>query len=131
DMKNAINSQVCSTRLLPFHRAQFITQNAEQNKIKTPLEFVPSVEKVLDTIVPSYVTGFIYSALIDSFCSEQNARMTAMDSANTNAQKLLDELSVQYNHVRQGAITQEITEISSGAKSMRKNTKNLEGGAKI
>ena len=131
DMKNAINSQVCSTRLLPFHRVEFITQNKEENKVKTPLEFVPSVEKVLDTIVPSYVTGFIYSALIDSFCSEQNARMTAMDSANQNAQKLLDELSIQYNHLRQGVITQEITEISSGAKSMRKNMKNLEGGAKI
>ena len=90
-------------------------------------------EKVLDNIVPSYVTGFIYSALIDSFCSEQNARMNAMDSANRNAQELLDELSVQYNHIRQGAITQEITEVSSGAKSMRKKSKmkRYEGGAQI
>ena len=58
----------------------------------------------------SYVSGFIYSALIDSFCSEQNARMTAMDSANSNAEKLL---------VRQAAITQEITEVSAGAKAQR------------
>ena len=57
----------------------------------------------------SYLTGFIYSALIDSFCSEQQARMTAMDSANRNAEELLGSLSLEYNRVRQAAITQEIT----------------------
>lgn len=122
DMQGAIDSQVCSTRLLPFHRAQFATDSREKT-VKTPFEFEPSTQKVLDSIVPSYVTGFIYSALIDSFCSEQNARMNAMDSANRNAQKLLDELSVQYNHIRQSAITQEITEVSSGARSMKKKRK--------
>lgn len=122
DMQNAINSQVCSTRLLPFHRAQFTIPDNREKEVKTPFEFSPSMEKVLDNIVPGYVTGFIYSALIDSFCSEQNARMNAMDAANKNAQKLLDELSLQYNHIRQSAITQEITEISSGAKSMKRKT---------
>lgn len=119
DMKGAVNFNATSTRLLPFHRAQFITEKKEE-PIKREFTFFPSIEKVLDNIVPSYVTGFIYSALIDSFCSEQNARMNAMDSANRNAQKLLDDLSVKYNHVRQSAITQEITEISSGAKSMKR-----------
>lgn len=130
DMKNAINSQACSTRLLPFHRAQFATSDRHEKAIKRPFEFQPSIEAVLDNIVPSYVTGFIYSALIDSFCCEQNARMNAMDSASRNAQRLLDELSVQYNHIRQSAITQEITEISAGAKSMRKKAKanHFKGG---
>lgn len=123
DMQGAINSQACSTRLLPFHRAQFIVPDSHEKEVKTPFEFQPSIETVLANIVPSYVTGFIYSALIDSFCSEQNARMNAMDSANRNAQKLLDELSVQYNHIRQSAITQEITEVSSGAKSMKNKRK--------
>lgn len=123
DMEGAINSQVCSSRLLPFHRAQFIIPGNTEKAVKNPFEFVPSIESVLDNIVPSYVTGFIYSALIDSFCSEQNARMNAMDSANRNAQNLLEELSVEYNHVRQSAITQEITEVSSGAKSMKKKRK--------
>ena len=50
-----------------------------------------------------------YSALVDSFCSEQNARMAAMDSANQNAQALLDDLSAQFHHARQSAITQEIS----------------------
>lgn len=130
DMKGAINSQTCSARLLPFHRAQFMSDDIKEEEIKTPFEFQPSIENVLDKIVPSYVTGFIYSALIDSFCSEQNARMNAMDSANRNAQELLDKLSVQYNHIRQSAITQEITEVSSGAKSMRnKNKTKVQGGA--
>ena len=119
DMKGAINYNVTSSRLLPFHRAQFITKKKEE-PIKREFTFFPSIEKVLDNLVPSYLTGYIYSALIDSFCSEQNARMNAMDSANRNAQKLLDDLSVKYNHVRQSAITQEITEISSGAKSMKR-----------
>ena len=122
-MQGAINSQACSTRLLPFHRAQFVIPDNTEKEVKTPFEFDPSIETVLDNIVPSYVIGFIYSALIDSFCSEQNSRMNAMDSANRNAQKLLDELSVQYNHIRQSAITQEITEISSGAKSMKRKAK--------
>ena len=76
--------------------------------------------QVLETLVPSYVSGYIYSALVDSFCAEQNARMTAMNSANQNAEKLLGELSVQYNRSRQAAITQEITEISSGAKAQKR-----------
>ena len=133
DMQGAIESQACAARLLPFHRAQFIVSDSREKAIRTPFEFWPSLETVLDNIVPNYVTGYIYSALIDSFCSEQNARMNAMDSANRNAQKLLDELSVQYNHIRQSAITQEITEVSSGAKSMKTKSqaKKRTGGGSV
>ena len=84
-----------------------------------PFEFLPNANSVLDSMIPSYVSGFIYSALIDSFCCEQNARMTAMDSANQNAEELLGELSLRYNRVRQSAITQEITEVSAGARAQR------------
>ncbi len=84
-----------------------------------PFEFVPNVRSVLDNMLPSYVSGFIYSALIDSFCCEQNARMTAMDSANRNAENLLGDLSLEYNRVRQAAITQEITEVSAGARAQK------------
>lgn len=120
DMQGAVQSEVRSTRLLPFHRSQFISQEKHEKEILHEFEFAPSIEKVLDNIIPCYITGYIYSALVDSFCSEQNARMNAMDSANRNAQKLLDELSIQYNHIRQNAITQEITEVSSGAKGMKR-----------
>jgi len=118
DFGNGREAQVHSTRLLPFHRSQF-TAPAGEKAVTTPFDFFPTIEKVLDSMIPSYVTGVIYSALVDSFCCEQNARMTAMDSANRNAQELLNQLSVQYHHVRQSAITQEITEIASGAKWQR------------
>ena len=119
DMQGAMDARACAARLLPFQRAQFIMPKSREKKTQD-FEFWPSMETVLDYIVPDYVMGYIYSALIDSFCSEQSARMNAMDSANRNAQKLLDDLSVQYNHIRQSAITREITEISSGARSMKK-----------
>ena len=119
DMENSLVSEAQSTRLLPFHRTHFATP-AKEKTINEPFEFVPSISEVLDHVMPSYISGFIYSALIDSFCSEQNARMTAMDAANKNAEKLLAELSLQYNRVRQAAITQEITEVSAGAKAQRR-----------
>ncbi len=119
DLKNSLESKAISTRLLPFHRAQFATGANEKNVV-SPFEFMPSVSAILDSVMQSYVSGFIYSALVDSFCSEQSARMAAMDSANRNAEKILNDLTVQYNRVRQAAITQEITEVSSGAKAQKK-----------
>ena len=71
-------------------------------------------------MIQSYVTGFIYSALVDSFCAEQNARMTAMSSAGENADKMLSALSIQYNRVRQASIPQEITEVAAGAKAQKR-----------
>lgn len=119
DLKNGLTAEAISTRLLPFHRTQFATSSKEK-VVTAPFEFFSSIGAVLDNVMYSYVSGFIYSALVDSFCSEQNARMTAMNSANQNAEKILDDLSVQYNRVRQAAITQEITEVSSGAKAQKK-----------
>ena len=119
DLKNSLESKAISTRLLPFHRAQFAT-GANEKTIASPFEFMPSVSAILDSVMQSYISGFIYSALVDSFCSEQSARMAAMDSANRNAEKILNDLTVQYNRVRQAAITQEITEVSSGAKAQKK-----------
>ena len=120
DMESNLISEARSTRLLPFHRAHFASPTVEK-AVSEPFEFVPSVNAVLNNVMQSYVSGFIYSALIDSFCSEQNARMTAMDAANQNAEKLLGELSLQYNRIRQSAITQEITEISAGAAAQRRD----------
>lgn len=119
DLKNGLEAEVKTSRLLPFHRQQFAS-NAEEKAVDTPFEFFPSPKAVLDNIIPSYAMGFIYSALVDSFCSEQNARMAAMNSANQNADKILAELTVQYNRVRQAAITQEITEVSAGAKAQKR-----------
>ena len=122
DLENRLTAQARSTRLLPFHRTSFAAP-AKERAVKSAFEFQPSVEAVLDALRPSYIAGFIYRALVDSFCAEQNARMTAMDAANRNAEELLSQLSLEYNRVRQSAITQEITEISAGAKAQRRGRK--------
>lgn len=128
DFANGLTGgEAISNRLLPFHRKDFRSSGNEGEK-DPHFEFEPSEEKILDHVMPIYISGFIYSALVDSFCCEQNARMTAMDSANQNAEKIIDELQLQYNHIRQGAITSEITEISSGAKGLRKKRKKYSGG---
>lgn len=119
ELKNSMESEAKSTRLLPFHRKQFASKKNEK-AVKSPFEFLPNIEVVLDFCIHSYVSGFIYSALVNSFCSEQNSRMTAMNSANKNAGEILNQLTVQYNRVRQAAITQEITEVSSGAKAQER-----------
>ena len=120
DMANGMAYEAKCTRVLPFHRAHFADSAATEAPAAAAFEFLPDVNSVLDSMMPSYVSGFIYSALIDSFCCEQQARMTAMDSANQNAEKLLGELSLEFNRVRQSAITQEITEVSAGARAQRK-----------
>lgn len=118
DMANSMTYEARTARVMPFHRSFFLTAPGER-EVREPFEFLPNVSAVLDSMMPSYVSGFIYSALIDSFCCEQSARMTAMDSANQNAENLLGELSLEFNRVRQAAITQEITEVSAGAKAQR------------
>jgi len=80
---------------------------------------VPSADEVLNTIIPNYVVGTIYGCLVESYCSEQNARMTAMDNATSNAEDMIENLTLSYNRARQGAITQEITEIVSGAEALK------------
>ncbi len=79
--------------------------------------YEPSSVSVFNAIVPEYLGGLIYGALRESICSEQAARRTAMDSATKNAEEMIDGLSLQYNRARQGAITQEITEIVAGAEA--------------
>ncbi|OKZ89802.1 MAG: ATP synthase F1 subunit gamma [Eubacterium sp. 36_13] len=83
----------------------------------------PSPKKVLKKLVYNYVTGFMYGALVEASASEENARMMAMQSATNNAEEMLKELSVEYNRVRQAAITQEITEVIGGAKALKKKKK--------
>ena len=93
--------------------------DANQETLPYGKEYIPSPTAVLDGIVPSYLTGFIYSALVDSYCSEQEARMTAMQSAGKNAEEMLSRLRLQYHSLRQAAITREMTEITAGAKALR------------
>ena len=77
-------------------------------------------EAVMGQIVPDYIVGYIYSALVEAYASEQNARLMAMQAAADNASAILQELGTLYNRARQAAITQEITEVIAGAKAQKK-----------
>ena len=101
-------------RLLPVLREDF--EDAEiLHKPTAPLGYYPSQREVLENIIPHYLVGLFYSALVQSYASEQYARMTAMDAATRNADEMLARLKLELNHARQSLITQEITEIISGS----------------
>ncbi|MDR0951330.1 MAG: ATP synthase F1 subunit gamma [Oscillospiraceae bacterium] len=123
DFKNGVSWESVTTRLLPFHHSHFEAAMGPMERVPV-FDFVPSVTEVLDAAARNYMVGFIYSALTDSFCSEQNARMTAMDAAGRNADKMLDTLGKQYQRSRQEEITRELTEISAGAKALRARESN-------
>jgi len=87
----------------------------KREDLRTLVLYEPSPEEVYDAIVPGYIAGMIYGAMCESVASEQGARRTAMDAASKNAAEMIEDLSLRYNRARQGAITQEITEIVAGA----------------
>ena len=101
--------------LLPLNPNDFSKYDYEWVKNEMGFSFYPSEEAVFNIMVPSYLIGSIYSAMAESFVSEQFSRMTAMEASMKNAEEMLSSLSVQLSHARQGQITQEITEIISGA----------------
>jgi len=102
-------------KVIPVKAGEF-DDESESDSIMT---FEPSPEEVLEQILPKYLSSIIYGALKESVASEHGARMSAMDSATTNASDMIDKLSLQYNRARQSAITQEITEIVSGAEALQ------------
>lgn len=88
-------------------------------KIDDMFNYEPSPKVVFDVLIPKYVKGIIYGALVEAFTSEQSARMTAMDNATSNADDMLQSLNLFYNRARQAAITQEISEIVGGASALQ------------
>ena len=121
-MVNAMQEEAQVAQLLPLKKTDF--------KIPVPIDIPlerlalkPSAEEVMDHIVPNYVVGFVYGALVEAFSCEQNARMMAMEGATNSAKQMLKELDIEYNRARHAAITQEITEVIAGAKSQKKKKK--------
>ncbi len=82
------------------------------------MNFEPEDTEALDMLIPKYVTSLIYGALRESIASENGARMQAMDSATSNAEEIISDLTLKYNRARQGSITQELTEIIAGAEAL-------------
>ena len=89
-----------------------------ENDDKLMMNYEPEDEMILNMLIPQYMTSLLYGGMTSSIASENGARMTAMDAATNNANEIIDDLSVKYNRARQGAITQEITEIVAGANAI-------------
>ncbi len=115
--KNTVVHVPTLKKLLPVRIDE---QEEEEVETKTNLlmNYAPNEEEVLEAIVPKYITAIIYGSLQQAIASENGARMSAMENATNNADELIDKLLLKYNRARQGAITQELTEIVAGANAI-------------
>ena len=113
---NPITLQPTILQLLPLSRDIF-PKTEQEIGYQGIVNYVPSVSEVMDHLVPGYLKGVLFGALVESFCAEQHSRMTAMKASSDNAREMLRTLSLDYNRARQSAITQEITEIVGGAQA--------------
>lgn len=115
-MVNSMTVEAVVKKLLPLKKEKLQTQDNELVESYEDATFMPDASTVFNKIVPDYIAGFIYGALVESYCSEQNARMMAMQNASDSATTMIKDLSIKYNRARQAAITQEISEVCGGAK---------------
>ncbi|MBW5458608.1 ATP synthase F1 subunit gamma [Clostridium sporogenes] len=106
-----VKQQVLINKILPFTK-----ENKNDNRY---IEFNPSIAQVMDEVLENYLKAAVLNCFYNSKASENGSRMTAMNGATDNANDLLDNLNVQFNRLRQSAITQEISEIVGGAEAQR------------
>lgn len=116
-MINPVTFDAEIKQLLPLKKGGLEKQSDKNNYAYCSFE--PDMDSVFEHIIPNYVAGFVYGALVESYCSEHNARMMAMQTATDAAKDMLKSLSIEYNRARQSAITQEITEVVAGAKAQK------------
>ena len=112
---NTIMFQYRAEKMLPLSDLDV----AETKEYKKDYIYEPSKEEILDIILPQYAESLIYGAILDAKAAEHAARMTAMKGATDNAKTIIDDLTIRYNRARQAAITEEITEIISGASASK------------
>lgn len=110
--KNTVVHEPKLMKLLPIDVSDVELEEEDSNIL---MNYEPTEEEALDMIIPKYVTSLVYGALVEAVASENGARMQAMDSATSNAEDIISDLSLKYNRARQGSITQELTEIIAGA----------------
>ncbi|MDO4323983.1 MAG: ATP synthase F1 subunit gamma [Lachnospiraceae bacterium] len=113
--KNTVVHEPQLLKLLPVEVDEADIEAARSNSL---MNYEPKEEEALEIIIPKYVTSILYGALVEAVASENGARMQAMDSATSNAEEMIDKLTLQYNRARQGSITQELTEIIAGANAI-------------
>ena len=112
--KNTVTHIPTLVKLLPVDTTGM--EEVEEDNVM--MNFEPTTEEALDMIIPKYVTSLFYGALVEAVASENGARMQAMDSATSNADEIISDLTLKFNRARQGAITQELTEIIAGANAI-------------
>ena len=119
EFKNTVTHIPKLVKLLPVE-ANDVVEEEEVSAIDkiTPMNFEPSEEEAIALLIPKYVTSILYGAFVEAVASENGARMQAMDSATNNAEEIISDLELKYNRARQGAITQELTEIIAGANAI-------------
>ena len=115
--KNMMSYFVEDWQVLPVVGVVDIHDRISDDVLEPLMEFTPDKHHILQKIVPMYMTNIFYQALLEAQASELASRMTAMSAATTNAEKMIHDLSIEYNKTRQTAITQEIIEVVSGANS--------------
>lgn len=113
--KNMMSYFVENWTILPLKGLNEDHEKLHDNIITPLMEFIPDMHNILQKVVPMYMTNILYQSLLEAQASELASRMTAMSAATSNAEKMINELSVEYNKTRQFAITQEIIEVVSGA----------------
>ena len=118
-IQNALTSEPVMVRLLPLDRAHLQPAPKGLGDPRGEVEMVPDAWTVFEQTAPIYMHGMIFGAMTESYCAEQSARMTAMDSATKSANDMIRDLQLEYNRTRQGSITQEITEIIGGAAAVQ------------
>ena len=112
------NTVVHVPKLMKLLPVEFSEEEISATDDKLIMNYEPNVEEALNLIIPKYVTSIFYGALVEALASENGARMQAMDSATSNAEDMISDLSLKYNRARQGSITQELTEIIAGAEAI-------------
>lgn len=120
--KNTMVQIPTLVKLLPIDAEDIASESedVEMDPIDriTLMNYEPEAEEALNAIVPKYINSLIYGGLVESHASENGARMQAMDSATSNAEEMISDLSLKYNRARQASITQELTEIIAGASAI-------------
>ena len=115
--KNTVSHIPTLMKVLPAEANEAAGEEEEVSAIDkiTPMNFEPNEEEAIKLLVPKYVSSILYGAFVEAVASENGARMQAMDSATSNAEEIINDLELKYNRARQGAITNELTEIIAGA----------------
>ena len=115
EFKNTVSHIPKLMKLLPVSAE---TVPAEEKKESVLMNFEPNEEEAISLLIPKYMTSILYGTFVEAVANENGARMQAMDSATNNAEEIIDDLELKYNRARQGAITQELTEIIAGAEAI-------------